>query len=79
VSDKLFLQVRQLIAEHLSIDEEQITLESDFRSDLNADSLDLVELIMGMEEMFDIEVPEDEAENIRTVKDAVDYLSKAIK
>ncbi|MGI6343671.1 MAG: acyl carrier protein [Bacillota bacterium] len=79
MSDKLFLQVRQLIAEHLSIDEEQITLESDFRSDLNADSLDLVELIMGMEEMFDIEVPEDEAENIRTVKDAVDYLSKAIK
>ncbi|NLY54729.1 MAG: acyl carrier protein [Firmicutes bacterium] len=79
MSDKLFLQVRKMIAEHLNKDEEQITLESSFRDDLGADSLDLVEMIMGMEEMFDIEIDEGEAESIKTVGDAIRFIKKHIE
>ena len=60
-------------------DEEQITLESSFRDDLGADSLDLVEMIMGMEEMFDIEIDEGEAESIKTVGDAIRFIKKHIE
>lgn len=79
MADKLFLQVRQLIAEHLDIDEEQVQLDSSFREDLNADSLDLVEMIMSIEEIFDIEIEEDEAENIVTVNDAISYIRKHLE
>ncbi len=78
MSEKLFLQIRKMIAEHLNIDEEQITMESSFRDDLGADSLDLVEMIMGMEEMFDIEISESEAEGIHTVGDAVRFIKQHI-
>ncbi|HHW98012.1 MAG TPA: acyl carrier protein [Firmicutes bacterium] len=78
MSEKLFLQVRKMIAEHLNRDEEQITMESSFRDDLGADSLDLVEMIMGMEEMFDIEISESEAEGINTVGDAVRFIKQHI-
>lgn len=79
MSEKLFLQVRKMIAEHLNKDEEQVTLESSFRDDLGADSLDLVEMIMGMEEMFDIEISESEAESIRTVGDAVGFIKQHVR
>ena len=78
MSEKLFFQVRKLIAEHFNKDEGQITMDSSFRDDLGADSLDLVELIMGMEEMFDIEISEAEAESIQTVGDAVNYIKKHV-
>ncbi len=79
MTDKLFAKVRKLIADHLGIDEEQINMDSSFKDDLNADSLDLVEMIMGLEEMFDIEIAEDEAESIKTVGDAVEYIRKHSK
>ena len=79
MSEKLFLQVRKMIADHLGKDEDLITLESSFRDDLGADSLDLVEMIMSMEEMFDIEITESEAESIRTVGDAVGFIKKHVR
>lgn len=78
MSEKLFLQVRKMIAEHLNKDEEQVTMDSSFRDDLGADSLDLVEMIMGMEEMFDIEISESEAESIQTVGDAVNFIKRHV-
>lgn len=76
--EKLFLQVRKMIAEHFNKDEEQVTMDASFRDDLGADSLDLVEMIMSMEEMFDIEISEAEAESIKTVGDAVSYIKKHV-
>ena len=67
-------KVRKIIAEKLSVDLEEIVPEASFVDDLGADSLDLVELIMSMEEEFDIEIPDEEAEKMITVKDAFDYI-----
>ena len=78
MGEKLFLQVRDMIAEHLRLDAESITLQSSIREDLKADSLDLVEMIMGMEEMFDIEISETEAEAILTIGDAVSFLERRL-
>jgi len=69
-----FEQMRDIIVEQLGVDASAVQLESAFIDDLGADSLDLVELIMAMEEEFDMEIPDTEAEKIVTVKDAVDYL-----
>ena len=63
-----------IIAEQLQIDEDQVTPDASFMDDLGADSLDTVELIMALEEEFDMEIPDSEAEKIRTVKDALDYM-----
>lgn len=76
MSDKLFLRVRKLIADHLRVDEEPITMDTAFKEDLHADSLDLVELIMALEETFDLEIEEAAAERIKTVGDAVEYIRK---
>ena len=70
----MFEKVKALIADKLSINEDEITMESAFVDDLNADSLDIVELIMALEEEFDIEVPDEEAEKITTVGDVVEYI-----
>ena len=72
-------RVRSLIEEQLGVDESQVTPNASFADDLNADSLDLVELIMSMEEEFskdgaDIEISDEDAEKIQTVQDAIDYL-----
>ena len=67
-------KVKEIIVEQLGIDEEQITPESNFISDLNADSLDMVELMMALEEEFGIEIPDEEAEKIATVGDAVNFI-----
>ena len=71
-------RIIELIAEQLDKDVSEITPEMSFADDLGADSLDLVELIMTVEEEFNIEIPDEEAEKIRTVKDIVEYLAKSL-
>ena len=65
-----------IIVEQLSVEKDKVVPEASFVDDLGADSLDLVELIMAMEEKFDIEIPDEDAEKIVTVQDAVDYVEK---
>lgn len=65
-----------IIVEQLSVDREKVVPNASFVDDLGADSLDLVELIMAMEEGFDIEIPDEDAEGISTVQDAIDYVKK---
>lgn len=76
--DAIFQKVRQLIAEQLGLEEEEITPESSFLDDLGADSLDLVELIMAFEEEYELEIPDEDAERITTVGDAVEYIRQRI-
>jgi len=71
-------QVRTLISKSLKIPEETIKLESAFVDDLGADSLDIVELVMALEDEFQIEIPDKDAENIKTVNDAVEYIKKTV-
>lgn len=71
-----FEQVRKVLVEQLGLDEESITMDSSFVDDLGADSLDIVELIMALEEEFDMEIPDEEAEKISTVGDAVNYIKE---
>ena len=70
----VFEKIKEILADQLNIDEEEITMGSSFIDDLGADSLDIVDLIMTIEEEFDIEIPEDEVESIATVGAAVDYI-----
>lgn len=75
----VFERVRGIVVEQLGVDEEEVTLQASFVDDLNADSLDLVELIMSLEEEFtndgvELEISDEDAEKIATVQDAVDYL-----
>ncbi len=70
----VFEKVKKIIVEQLGVEEDDIAMEASFIDDLGADSLDIVELIMALEEEFDIEIPDSEAENIKTVGDAVDYI-----
>lgn len=72
----VFGKIRELLSEQMGIDEDSITLESSFADDLNADSLDIVELIMAMEEEFDIEIADEDIEKIQTVGDAVNYIKE---
>lgn len=69
-------KVREIICEQLSVEEAEVKREASFVETLNADSLDIVELIMAFEEAFEIEIPDEDAEKIRTVGDAVDYIEK---
>lgn len=70
----IFEKVKKIIVEQLGVEEDDIAMESSFIDDLGADSLDIVELIMALEEEFDIEIPDSEAEKITSVGDAVDYI-----
>ena len=72
-------KVKQIIVEQLGVDEGEVTPNASFVDDLGADSLDTVELVMASEEAFDIEIPDQDAEKIKTVKDAVDYINKNSK
>ncbi|NOK34315.1 acyl carrier protein [Corallococcus exercitus] len=67
-------KIKSIIADQLGVGEDEIKPESSFIEDLGADSLDIVELVMAMEEEFEVEIPDDEAENIKTVGDAVNYV-----
>jgi acyl carrier protein len=67
-------KVKQIIVEQLGVDEGQVDLTASFVDDLGADSLDIVELIMAFEEAFDLDIPDEDAEKIVTVKDAIDYI-----
>ena len=69
-----FERVKNVIVGQLSVDADEVTLEASFVDDLGADSLDVVELIMGLETEFDIEIPDEDAEKISTVGDAVEYI-----
>jgi acyl carrier protein len=72
-------KVKQLIAEQLGVDEAEVTPSASFVDDLGADSLDQVELVMALEEAFDLEISDADAEKIRTVQDAIDYIDKHAK
>ena len=67
-------QVKKIIVDHLGIEESKVSLDSKFIDDLGADSLDTVELVMAFEEKFSIEIPDDAAETIQTVQNAIDYI-----
>lgn len=69
-------KVIDIVVEELAVDSEEVTPEASFIDDLGADSLDVVELVMAFEEEFDIEIPDEEAENIQTVQNAVDYIEE---
>jgi len=72
-------RLRKLIAEQLGVDEEKVTPEASFVEDLNADSLDLVDMIMALEEHFGLEISDEDAEKIRTVQDAVNYIEEHVE
>ena len=74
--EEIFEKVRGIVAEQLSVDAAEVKPESNFQNDLGADSLDTVELVMALEEHFDIEIPDEDAEKIQTVQDAIDYVSE---
>ncbi|MEZ4599096.1 MAG: acyl carrier protein [Syntrophotaleaceae bacterium] len=69
-------KVKQIVAEQLGVDEDQVTGDASFMDDLGADSLDTVELVMALEEEFDIEISDEDAEKIATVQDAIDYIAE---
>jgi len=71
-------KVKQIIAEKLGVSEDKVVPQASFVEDLGADSLDQVELIMAFEDAFDVEIPDEDAEKMRTVKDAFDYLQKKL-
>jgi acyl carrier protein len=72
-------KVKQIIVEQLQVDEAEVTPSASFQEDLGADSLDVVELVMQFEEAFDMEIPDEDAEKIKTVKDATEYIEKHAK
>ena len=72
-------KVKQIIVEQLGVDESEVTPTAHFIDDLGADSLDIVELVMAFEEAFDIEIPDEDAEKIKTVQEAIDYIDKKAK
>jgi acyl carrier protein len=76
MSDQVEEKVRAIIVEQLGVDADEVTLEASFTDDLGADSLDIVELVMAFEEEFNIEIPDEEAEKISRVKEAVSYISE---
>ncbi|MBR6769876.1 MAG: acyl carrier protein [Lachnospiraceae bacterium] len=73
-----FEKLKQVIAEVLNVDPEEISMETTFTDDLGADSLDVFQIIMGIEEVFDIEIPAEDAEKINTVEEAVELIKNAV-
>ena len=67
-------RVKKIVVEHLGVEADKVTQDASFSDDLGADSLDIVELVMAFEEEFGVEIPDDAAEKITTVKDAIDYI-----
>ena len=77
--DKIFEKVKEIVVEQLGVEEEEVTEKSSFVDDLGADSLDIVELIMAFEEAFETEIPDEDAEKIATVGDAVKYIKENVQ
>jgi len=77
-NEEIFSKVKDLVSKHLNIDEKEVTKEASFIEDLGADSLDTVELIMSFEEEFNIEIPDEDAESIKTVQNVVDYIQQHV-
>ncbi len=77
-SEEVFEKVKAIIVEQLGVTEATVTMEASFIDDLGADSLDIVELIMALEEEFDIEIPDADAEKVVTVGDVVDYIKENV-
>jgi acyl carrier protein len=75
---EIFDKVKKIVADQLSVEAQTITPQSNFANDLGADSLDTVELVMALEEEFDIEIPDEAAEKITTVQEAVDYINNKV-
>ena len=75
---EIFEKVKKIVADQLSVEAETVTPQSNFANDLGADSLDTVELVMALEEEFDIEIPDEAAEKITTVQEAVDYINNKV-
>lgn len=73
--DEIFEKVKEITVDQLGVDEDDVTMDASFIDDLEADSLDIVELMMALEEEFDTEIPDEDAEKITTVGDAVSYIS----
>ena len=73
-----FEKVKEIIIEQLDVEADQVTKDASFIEDLGADSLDTVELVMALEENFDIEIPDEDAEKIKTVRNAVEYIDKHV-
>ena len=69
-------RVKEIVAEQLGVEESQVVAEASFMDDLGADSLDTVELVMALEEEFDLEIPDEDAEKIQTVNDAIEYITE---
>ena len=72
----MFEKIRDLIVEEVGVDEEQVTMDASFKNDLNIDSLDLFEMVMTLEEEFDVEIPSDDLENIDTAGDLINYIEE---
>ncbi len=78
-SEEVLEKVKEIIVEQLGVSDSSITMEASFIDDLGADSLDIVELIMALEEEFDIEIPDSDAEKVVTVEDVVEYIKENVK
>ena len=79
MADNIEVKVREKIAEQLGVAADEVKPDSSFIEDLGADSLDIVELVMAFEEAFDLDIPDEDAEKIATVKDAIDYIESKKK
>lgn len=77
-TDEVFEKVKEIIVEQLGVAEASVTMEASFIDDLGADSLDIVELVMALEEEFDIEIPDADAEKVATVGDVVEYIKENV-
>nr|YP_010204125.1 acyl carrier protein [Ahnfeltia fastigiata]UAT97677.1 acyl carrier protein [Ahnfeltia fastigiata]UAT97881.1 acyl carrier protein [Ahnfeltia fastigiata] len=78
-ADGIFERVQDIVAQQLGVDKKQVTLEANFANDLGADSLDTVELVMAIEEEFAIEIPDEDAEKIATLDQAIKFIEKAVE
>ncbi len=74
----ILCKVKEIISEQFNVEEDSIHLDTSFRDDLNADSLDLVELIMGLEDEFDLQIEDDEVDSIKTIGDAVEFIKNEL-